>query len=162
MKVNTLNVENVDVLKNDKLSVLMIWVEGCSACSSAKEKYAELPEQFADYDFYEMQMSNNTVYDFYSNFVEKEPTMEEVKDEDGDVIYDAKGKALTRLARDENGELILKAPIQVPKFFVFHGQSADAENEYGFLGKVDGFNHEMLVQILSNIRDMQNEETANA
>lgn len=162
MNVNTLQVENLDELKKDQLSVLMIWVNGCSACSEAKEGYAELPKKFQDYKFFEMELNNQAVYDFYSNFTEKQPVMEEIKDEDGDVIYDAKGKALTRLARDENGELVLKAPIQVPKFFVFHGSSIDAENEYGFLGKVDGFNLPMLDQILENIQKMQKEEVANA
>lgn len=162
MKVNTLPVENLDELKKEDLSVLMIWVNGCAACSQAKEGYAELPKKFQDYKFFEMELTNPAVYDFYSNFTEKQPVMEEVKDEDGDIIYDAKGKALTRLSRDENGELIQKAPIQVPKFLVFHGSSIDEENEYGFLGNVDGYNLPMLEQILENIQKMQQEEVASA
>lgn len=155
--IEKLDVSNVEKLKNDQLSTLMIWVDGCPACEKAKESYKEIQDKFEDYKFYEMEMKENDVYEFYSNFVEKEPSIEEVKDEDGDVIYDARGNALTRKARDENGEVIMKAPIQVPRFFVFHGSSAEEENEYGFLGKVDGHNAEMLEHILTNIKEMEQE-----
>lgn len=156
--INKLDVSNVEELKKDQLSTVMIWVDGCPACAKAKESYEEIVDKFQDYRFFEMEMKTQEEYDFYSQFVEKEVVMEEVKDEDGDVIYDARGNALQRKARDENGEIVEKAPIQVPRFFVFHGDSAEEENEFGFLGKVDGHNTPMLEQILTNIAQLQEEE----
>jgi len=146
-----LEVEKISSIKeNEKTTVMLIWHEHCGICQEVKPKFEQMSKSF-DMEFLTLQLNNEKVYDFYSEFTEKEKVKSPSFDEDGDAILDAQGNQIERFHLDENGEIIEKAPIQVPKFFVFNQAGADEDNEFGFLGKVDGYNVEMLESILTTI-----------
>lgn len=138
------------IKENEKTTVMLIWNEHCGICQEVKPKFEDMSKSF-DMEFLTLQLNNEKVYDFYSNFVEKEQVKSPSFDEDGDAILDAQGNQIERFHLDEDGEIIEKAPIQVPKFFVFNQAGVDEDNEFGFLGKVDGYNVEMLQSILTTI-----------
>jgi thiol-disulfide isomerase/thioredoxin len=149
--------EDCNALKKDNFSVLMIWAEGCGVCEVAKPQYEQLEESFKNYEFYKMQMDKES-FKFYEQYEEKEVAKKPAVDEDGDPILDARGQQMTQVARDENGEVIMTTPIAVPKYYVFHGEEATEDNEYGLLGKVEGHNLEQLKAILEQISVMEEED----
>lgn len=148
--------EDCNVFKQEEFSVLMIWAEGCGVCEVAKPQFEALESKF-DYNFYKMKFSKEA-YDFYEQYEDKEVVKAPALDEDGDPILDARGEQMTRTVFDENGEPVKRAPIGVPKYYVFHGEEADDDNVYGLLGKVEGHNLEQLEAILEQISNMEKED----
>ena len=153
-----LEVSEIESIKgNEKTTVMLIWNENCGICLEVKPKFEDMSKKF-DMEFLTLQLNNEKVFNFYSNFVEKEQVKSPSFDEDGDAILDARGNQIERFHLDEDGNIIEKAPISVPKFFVFNQAGIDEDNEYGFLGKVDGFNVEMLESILTTIEAGEEDE----
>ena len=153
-----LEVAEIESIKeNEKTTVMLIWNENCGICLEVKPKFEDMSKKF-DMEFLTLQLNNEKVFNFYSNFVEKEQVKSPSFDEDGDAILDARGNQIERFHLDEDGNIIEKAPISVPKFFVFNQAGVDEDNEYGFLGKVDGFNVEMLESILTTIEKGEEDE----
>ena len=153
--VTDLDGSSFDLLKQDKFNVLLIYADACHVCQEAKPKYEELSNSVNGdlFSFYKAPL-NQSIYEFYSQFEEKVPQRTPSFDEDGDPILDAQGNHMSRILRDENGEVVKSAPIQIPKFYVFHPDEASDENPYGLLGKVEGFNIEQLAHILASIEEM--------
>jgi thiol-disulfide isomerase/thioredoxin len=151
------NIEDCNTFKDDNFSVLMIWAEGCGVCQEAKPQFEALESKF-DYKFYKMKMSEEA-YKFYEQYEEKEPVRKPAVDEDGDPILDARGTQMTQIVRDDKGEIVKRAPISVPKYYVFHGEEATEDNEYGLLGKIDGHNLAQLEAILDQISQLEVEDS---
>ena len=143
------NKEDLEILKQEDFSVLMIWAEGCGVCTEAKPLFEKLEPKFEDFNFYKVQMSDEN-YGFYKKYEEEQEIEVPAADEDGDPIVDARGNQMKRKVKT-----ILN---QVPKYYVFHGSEATEDDEYGLLGKVDGHNLEQLEAILEQIKTMSEEE----
>jgi len=143
------NKEDLEILKQEEFSVLMIWADGCHVCAEAKPLFEKLEPKFEDFNFYKVQMSDEN-YGFYKKYEEEQEVTVPAIDEDGDVIVDARGNKMTRKTMGYIN--------QVPKYYVFHGSEATEEDEYGLLGKVDGHNLEQLEAILEQIKAMSEEE----
>ena len=143
------NKDDLEVLKKEEFSVLMIWAEGCGVCQQAKPLYEAIEPKFEDFNFYKMQMADEN-YGFYKKYEEEQEVEVPAVDEDGDPIIDARGNQMTRKTMGYIN--------QVPKYYVFHGSEATEEDEYGLLGKVDGHNLEQLEAILGQISSMSEQE----
>lgn len=159
--INIENLEQANKFKEEDFSVLLIWAEGCGFCEEAKPMFQALEDKFTDFNFYQWKLDRDS-FEFYSQYEEKEPVRIPSLDEDGDPILDARGNQISQLATNENGEVVKRAPISVPKLYVFHGEESTEENPYGLLGKVDGFNMGQLEAILGQIKDMQEQEDGEA
>lgn len=157
LDLNTLQDAN-DNLKKEQFSVLLIWTEGCHVCETAKPEFDKLESDFSDnFTFYKWKLDQES-YNFYSQYEEKHEVWVDVLDEDGDPIQDFKGNNLKKLLKDDDGNVVKRANISVPKYYVFHGSEASEENPYGLLGKVEGHNLEQLRAILGQISQMAQEE----
>lgn len=143
------NKDDLEVLKKEEFSVLMIWADGCGVCAHAKPLYEAIEPKFPAFNFYKMQMADEN-YGFYKKYEEEKEIEVPAVDEDGDAIIDARGNQMKRKIKTIINE--------VPKYYVFHGSEATEEDEYGLLGKVDGHNLEQLEAILEQIKAMSDEE----
>lgn len=143
------NKEDLELLKKEEFSVLMIWAEGCGVCAHAKPLYEAIEPKFEDFNFYKMQMADEN-YGFYKKYEEEQEVEVPAIDEDGDPIINARGEQMTRKTTGYIN--------QVPKYYVFHGSEATEDDEYGLLGKVDGHNLEQLESILEQIKQLEESE----
>jgi thiol-disulfide isomerase/thioredoxin len=148
--MNILEPNNLDVLKQDNFSVVMIWANGCHFCEQAKPQFDALEPDFPDFIFYKIELTNDSFHNFYKQFEQEELKAVPSVDEDGEPILDAKGNQIT-VNR-------LTISTAVPKYYVFHGSEASEENPYGLLGKVEGHNLEQLKAILGQISEMAKQE----
>lgn len=139
------NLKDLDCLKKEDFSVLMVYAEGCEACAKAKPEFEKLDKNF-EYDFYQIPLNQESM-EFYKKYEEQVKIPVPAVDEDGDPIVDAEGKQMTRNE--------MRYQVVVPKFYVFHGSESSEEDEYGLLGKVDGFNVEQLGAILEQMKDLE-------
>lgn len=143
------NKEDLEILKSEDFSVLMIWADGCHVCAEAKPNFEKLEPKFKDFNFYKMQMADEN-YGFYKKYEEEQEIEVPAVDEDGDPIVDARGN---QMKRKTTGYI-----TRVPKYYVFNGSEASEDDEYGLLGKIDGHNLEQLEAILGEIEKLQEQE----
>lgn len=144
--IKELDKDQVDAIKANDVSILLIYAEGCAACEAVKPEYKSLPKTFKKLSFFQGDI--NKVIDFYLNYAEKVPAVDIVTDEKGNPIQDNKGNYETKLVRDEKGNTVLKPNIVIPTFYVFVKQEAGPDNPYGFVGGIDGADINTLKQTL--------------
>ena len=145
-------IQDINTLKTkENTSVLLIWSEGCSVCTEVKPLFKNMSKKFDNMNFLTLQLNSDLVYDFYSKFVEAEDVKQLSLDSDGDPILDANGQPISSYVRDDEGNILRKAPLSVPRYFVFNKESITDTSEWGFLGKVDGHNDELLDHILTTL-----------
>lgn len=149
--ISEISIKEINSLKKGvDTKVLMVWSDSCHVCQDIKPKFEEVSDKY-NMDFLTIELKDKKVYDFYSNYVEKQKVKTPSFDEDGDPILNARGQQIESFDYDEEGNIIERAPITVPAFFVFNPEASEESNEYGFLGKVDGHNLPMLESILTTI-----------
>lgn len=132
-----ITIEQIDEIKNNSKSVVLIWAEGCEACNKAKPFFSEIESKYDQFYFYRLQFSPE-ILPFYNQYIAKQPAMEPFLDEQGNKVLDENGQQLMKLKLDEQGNLIMETPISFPNFMVFVNGFIDELNEHGFVGNIAG------------------------
>lgn len=132
-----ITIEQIDEIKHNSKSVVLIWAEGCEACSQAKPFFETIEPIYDQFYFYRLQFSPE-ILPFYNKYVAKQPAMEPFLDEQGNKILDGNGQTLMKLKLDEQGNPIMETPISFPNFMVFVNGFIDELNEHGFVGNIGG------------------------
>ena len=134
-----LNIDQIDEIRNDSKSIILIYAEGCSACDQAKPFFDKIESIYDQFYFYKVNFSPE-ILPFYNKYTLKSPVMIQPKNVDGVLLNDENGKPIIQFKLDEEGKQILETQVQFPNFFVFVNELITEENEHGFAGNIAGFN----------------------
>lgn len=134
-----ITINEIDSIKNNSKSVVLIWAEGCEACNLAKPLYDQIESKYDQFYFYRLQLSPD-ILDFYKQYIPKESTMIQSKDAEGNLLFDTESKPVMEWKVDDNGQIIQESPLSFPNFLVFVNGFIDENNEHGFVGNVAGLN----------------------
>lgn len=122
-----ITIDQIDEIKNNSKSIVLIYADGCEACSLAKPYFESIEPIFNQFYFYKLQFSPELL-DFYNRYIPKEEVIEDEK-------------------------IVLKSPIVFPNFMIFINQCIDENNEHGFVGNVGGLDTGYLEAALYNMTD---------
>lgn len=145
-----LTINDLDQIKLSKKSILLIWANGCHACSLAKPMYAEIESHYPEFEFYKLEFSSE-IMEFYNKNIPKELAKSQLKNLNGEVLKDDNGLEIIKYEQDELGNLVRKAPISFPNFLIFNNSAISETNEHGFLGNIAGFNPEAVRYVLDQL-----------
>ena len=123
-----ITIDQIDEIKNDSKSVILIYAEGCEACNTAKPYFESIEATYDQFYFYKLQFSE-AILPFYNQYIPKE------------------------LVKDAEGNEELKSRIIFPNFMIFINLCIDENNEHGFVGNVGGFDPGYLEAALFNMTD---------
>lgn len=140
--------EDLELLKQSEFACVFFHVNGCVHCDNAKPIVEELDEKLSNVDFFTLNAQEfPDCMEFYSRYADKQQSRKTVMDGDEPLI-DADGNVVTELMYDEAGKPVLEPIISIPVFYVLSNH--EVEGEYGYIGKIDGFQPEKLEGVLKS------------
>jgi len=123
------------LLKN-RVSVLLVFMEGCQACELSKEHYTKFSEVYENISFFEADI--NKTMSLYVKYADTQEAYQTLLSPDGTPQVDENGNNITELLLDDGGNAILSPKIVAPMFYVFVKEEQSTENEFGHIGGIDG------------------------
>lgn len=145
-----ITIDQIDEIKHNSKSVVLIYAEGCAACESTKPYFESIEQKYDQFYFYKLQFSE-AILPFYSTYIPKEAVETQAKYDNGDPILMVDNKPLMIAKIDQFGQQVFESPIIFPNFFFFTNTEINENNEYGFVGSIPGFNKESVEYILNEM-----------
>lgn len=110
-------------LKDPRVSILLVYVDGCKACEATKPIYEQLSQVYGNISYFKADL--NKVLNFYVQYADKDDPV-----------------------TDENGNTVVPPKIVAPMFYVFVKEEQSSENEYGWVGGIEGADINALTGVL--------------
>lgn len=152
MAIKEITKKTLKNLKKNRVSVLLVYMPGCQACEMTKEPYKQFSEVYNNISFFQADM--NKVVEFYSQYADKQEAYVPEVDENNEPKKDEKGNVITKLLLDDAGNPVMVPKMVAPMFYVFVKEEQSSENEYGYVGGIDGAD----IQTLNGVLEALNVE----
>jgi thiol-disulfide isomerase/thioredoxin len=144
--------DDFNKIKSNSFTCLFIKANGCHHCEDAAPIVEELSNKIPEVTFYSATLGDfPEIIPFYEQFAEQEQTYEFVIDDKGNPVTNSQGQNQVRFFFNDDGSPRMRAKIAFPTFLMFHESERDEDdNEYGFLGRIDGNMPEKLEGVLTS------------
>jgi hypothetical protein len=120
--------DTLDLIKSEKVSVLLVYMEGCYACGMIKEPYKTMSNNFNNISFFKGEF--NDINEFYLQFADENPD-----------VYDVETQKPAK-------------KVLVPMFYVFVQKEQNEENPWGYVGGIDGADLNTLAHVLQALNNV--------
>lgn len=141
--------EDLELLKQSEFACVFFHVDGCIHCDNAKPIVEELAQKLTNVDFFTLNANEFTdCMEFYSRYAPQQQVQETVMDGDKPLL-DGQGNVLTTPKFNADGTPLMEPVIAIPVFYVLSNHELE-DDDYGFIGKIDGNQPDKLEGVLSS------------
>jgi hypothetical protein len=140
-------------LKQGRVSVLFVYMPGCRACEMAKAPFEQFSRTYKNIKYFKADI--NKIMELYIKFADKTEAYVPVVNENGETAKDESGNVITKLLLDEAGNPVMQPKIIAPMFFIFVKEEQSPENEYGWVGGIDGADVASLENVLKVLNNVE-------
>jgi hypothetical protein len=119
--------DTLDLIKQERVSVLLVYMDGCAACQMVKGPFEDLSKAFPNISCFKGNLGE--VSEFYLQFADENPN----------VIDEATGKPAKK--------------VVAPMFYVFVKEEQSEENPWGWVGGIDGADINSLAQAMGALNE---------
>ena len=131
------------------MEVIFYKLQGCKACEAAKPVFDKAKEEYKEFSFTEANLPTDRM-ELFEEHADKEPAVEYLKDDNGEVLRNHAGRPFSKIVKDEDGNTVMAPVLAAPAFYFINPE----DNE--FLGKTS--NPMELESLLEQMRGLLNEQ----